>query len=202
MVGAESMVTGEGSGSTAVRPRSGPGPSLPIDAALVARAQAADDAAFEEIFLVSARPVTRYVWSILRDTELTQDVVAQTFLEAWRQLPRLRRTDRFEAWLFRIAHNLSMNELRRPSMQPIEFAAEAVSSSREGPEEAVELKEAASEVREGLAQLSEDQRQVIVLRVFVGLRHKEIALQMGRSEEAVRSLQLRGLRRLRELLGE
>lgn len=198
MVGAESFVVAEESAASEAMA----GTTLPVDAALVAQAQSNDEAAFAQIFEASARPVTRYVWSILRDTELTKDVVSQTFLEAWRQLPRLRRTDRFEAWLFRIAHNLSMNELRRPVTQPLAFASEAVSPVREGPERSLELKEAASQVREGLAELSEDQRQVIVLRIFLGLRHKEIARQMGRSEEAVRSLQLRGLRRLRELLEE
>ena len=200
MVGAESFVVAEGPATSEAV--AGSGPTLPVDAALVAQAQSNDEAAFAQIFEASARPVTRYVWSILRDTELTKDVVSQTFLEAWRQLPRLRRTDRFEAWLFRIAHNLSMNELRRPVTQPLAFASEAVSPVREGPERSLELKEAAAQVREGLAELSEDQRQVIVLRIFLGLRHKEIARQMGRSEEAVRSLQLRGLRRLRELLEE
>ena len=201
MIGAESLMAAEGP-AAAVEAADGTGPSLPVDAALVAQAQSNDEAAFAQIFQVSAQPVTRYVWSILRDTEQTQDVVSQTFLEAWRQLPHLREADRFEAWLFRIAYNLSMTELRRPAMQPLEFAAESTSPNRDGPEASLERKVITTRVREALTKISDDQREVIVLRIYLGLRHRAIAQQMGRSEEAVRSLQLRGLRRMRKLLTE
>lgn len=76
-------------------------PALPAD--LIERAQEGDERAFAELYRV--REVARYAGALLRADYLVEDVVAQTFLLAWRDLPRLRDPRRFDSWLFRIAHN-------------------------------------------------------------------------------------------------
>ena len=72
---------------------------------LVERARHREQDAFAAIYQARVRDVSRYVGSMVREPERVEDVVAQTFLLAWRDLPRLRAPERFDAWLFRIAHN-------------------------------------------------------------------------------------------------
>ena len=99
----------------------------------------------------------RYVRSILRDPTVAEDVTSQTFLQAWQSLPRLRNAGRFDAWLFRIAHNAAISEARRPATTPLEgrFA---------DPQTVLDGKASAAQVRDALLTLPETQREVIVLR--------------------------------------
>ncbi len=176
--------------------------SAVVDAGLVGQARAGDRAAFAEVFQLSVRSVTRYVGAILRDTTQTEDVVAQTYLEAWRQLPRLRELDRFNAWILRIAHNRAIDELRRPEAGPLEDADGLSAPTDAQPEEVLLRQADVDKVRDALLQLPADHREVVALRFMDGLSHSEVAQQMGRTEEASRALLYRALRRLRRLLEE
>ena len=177
-------------------------PTTVIDAGLVSRAQKGDRTAFAEIFQLSVRSVTRYVGAILRDTTRTEDVVAQTYLEAWRLLPRLREADRFSAWILRIAHNRAIDELRRPEADPIEEAHGLSAPADAEPEEALLRQADVDKVRAALLQLPTDHREVVTLRFMQGMSHSEVARQMGRTEEASRALLHRAMLRLRRLLDE
>jgi len=90
----------------------------------VERARTGDKAAFAVLYQQRAGGVLRYAMSLLRNPAAAEDVAAQTFLQAWQGLPRLKHADRFDAWLFRIAHNVAMSELRRQPTAPLETAPE------------------------------------------------------------------------------
>ena len=94
------------------------------------RAQNGDQAAFAAIYRARAGEVSRYAGVILRNIDLVEDVTAQTFLLAWKNLPTLRRRDRFDAWLFRIAHNLAINELKRRPTASLDELPELPDSTR------------------------------------------------------------------------
>ncbi len=175
-------------------------PTAPVSVDLVRRAQAGERAAFAEVFEISARSVSRYVGAILGDSTRTEDVVAQTYLDVWKQLPRLREPERFSAWILRVAHNRAIDELRRPVAQPIDEAPELTSPADAEPEEALLRQADVDQVREVLLQLPADHREVVALRYLQGLSHAEVARQMGRSEEASRALLHRALRRMRRLM--
>ena len=166
----------------------------------VHRAQQGDRDAFEEVFKASVAMVFRYAGAIVQDPARTEDVVAQVFLDAWRDLPRLRDPGRFNAWILRIAHNRSLDELRRPQPVPIENAAELTTPDSTEPEAEAVRSADRERLRQALLLLPDDQRQVITLRLLQGLRHDEVGRQMGRSEEASRALLHRALRRLRRIL--
>lgn len=87
---------------------------------LVQRAQQGDLDAYGALYKTRVDGLSRYVGAILRDVDRTEDVVAQSFMLAWRDLPKLRDPRRFDAWLFRIAHNQAMNEFKRPSTTGLE----------------------------------------------------------------------------------
>jgi RNA polymerase sigma-70 factor (ECF subfamily) len=171
-----------------------------VPAGTVHRAQQGDRDAFEEVFKASVAMVFRYAGAIVQDPARTEDVVAQVFLDAWRDLPRLRDPGRFNAWILRIAHNRSLDELRRPQPVPIENAAELTTPDSTEPEAEAVRSADRERLRQALLLLPDDQRQVITLRLLQGLRHDEVGRQMGRSEEASRALLHRALRRLRRIL--
>ena len=100
---------------------------------LVERAREGDERAFADIYVARVGGVTRYVASIVRGPDRMEDVDSQTFVLAWRDMPRLREPDRFDAWLFRIAHNQAMDELRRRPLIPLEDVSEPVDESRAVP---------------------------------------------------------------------
>jgi RNA polymerase sigma-70 factor (ECF subfamily) len=171
-------------------------------ATLVQRAQNSDKVAFEALYNQRITAVSRYIGAILKDVDTAEDVASQTFLLAWKNLPTLRNTDQFDAWLFRIAHNQSMNEIkkRRPATA-LDDAPELIDNNRfSSPTEALDGKYDRSRVRTAMLHLSRDHREVLALRFLRELPHAEIAQQLGKSEEAIRSLQHRALKRLRQVL--
>ena len=87
-------------------------------AALVRQAKKGDETAFSSLYRARVSEVFRYAKSIVRNPSLAEDVTAQTFLQAWKSLPKLKDVQRFDSWLFRIAHNVSLNETRRTPHAP------------------------------------------------------------------------------------
>ena len=135
------------------------------------------------------------------DLDRTEDAVAQTFLLAWRDLPKLRKGGSFQSWLFRIAHNCAMSELRRRPNVSLEEAAEPRDESRfSSPLAAAEARADAAAVQRALLKLPHDQRAVLVLRCLRDLTHAEVAEEVGKSEEATRALQYRALRRMKDVI--
>jgi len=168
---------------------------------LVERAREGDQDAFAEIYRARVKDVLRYVASIVRDPDRVEDVVSQTFVLAWRDIPRLRKPERFEAWLFRIAHNQAMTDLRRRPTAPLESAPEPADDSRDAsPAALVEAGADGDAVRVALARLPELHRTVLVMRFLLDLPHADVARELGKTEEAVRALQYRALVRMRELM--
>ena len=125
----------------------------------------------------------------MRDVDVAEDVVAQSFMLAWRDLPKLRNPDRFDAWLFRIAHNQAMDEVERPPTTGLEQAPEPVEANPSySPSDRLDAQVESQRLRDALLGLPADQRDVLVLRFLCDLPHSEVAKQMGRSQQAVRAL--------------
>lgn len=168
----------------------------------VALAQAGDQPAFERLYRERVGPVSRYLTAIIRNPHRAEDVTAQVFLLAWRDLPKLRNTDRFDAWLFRIAHNQAMTELSRSrATVALEDAPEVADEGRFGaPERELEHWADVDRVREAMATLPEMQRQVLVLRYFREMAPGEVASQLGKNEQSVWALTYRALQNLKRAL--
>ena len=178
-----------------------------IVAELVEQAREGDKDAFGRIYELRFDHVYRFVVASLRDTGRTEDVVAQTFLTAWRKLDTLRDPERFDSWLFQIAYRLLVDDVRaakaRPTGTPLDNELElADESTLSSPGAMVGLQDDCRDLHAALAELPEDQRMVLVLRFLRELPHAEVARAMGRREEAVRALQYRALKRLRKILGD
>jgi RNA polymerase sigma-70 factor, ECF subfamily len=157
--------------------------------AAVRRASDGDGEAMGELYDRYASRVYGHVRRMMRDRHDAEDVTQLVFLKLIWTLDRYdERSGDFCAWLLRVARNLAIDEMRR--RRPVLIGDVYAADCAPGDDD-VAL-ERAGALREALAELSDDQRKVVVLRQFVGLRPREIADRMERSEGSVHALYHRG----------
>jgi RNA polymerase sigma-70 factor (ECF subfamily) len=144
--------------------------------------------------------VYRYALSKLGRAQDAEDVAAETFARVLRRLDRFRwRGAGFEAWIFRIAYNLIVDQYRGSGREELSEESDE-RSENVTPEDLYFQTETASELSKMLSKLSDDQREVLLLRFVAGLETDEITKVMGRSSNAIRQLQFRALDSLRKQL--
>jgi RNA polymerase sigma-70 factor, ECF subfamily len=179
-------------------------PAVEAEDVLIARAQLDPDA-FAPIYEAYFDAVYRYCYHRLGAWNDAEDAASLVFTNALAALPRYRRDDRspsFRSWLFTIAHNVVANHHRhrgRHPDRPLESAGRLRDASP-SPEDDALRQEAHRTVHNLLAQLPEEQRRLLELRL-TGLTDAEIARVVGRNHGAVRASQYRAVVRLRTLLG-
>ena len=173
------------------------GPPADPDLADVRAAQA-NHAAFASLYRRYLDRVYGYSFYLLGDHHDAEDATERTFLAALGAIDRYRdEGSTFRSWLFRIAHNQLANALRARSRQrtaSLDVVPERAAT--DDPAHLASLADDARRLRAGVASLSEDRRQVVILRFVDGLTAREIGDVLGRSEGAVRVLQHRALREL------
>jgi len=172
----------------------GPGPSTraldPVPG-LLERARKGDKDAFGQLYRLHRQPIL--AMARLQVGVDADDVVAEVFLRAWTALPRYRETGApFVSWLFGIARHVLVDEFRRRGkVEP--FGAVPDRSLESHHDEAMALADA-------IGSLPQEQRQVIELKFFVGMRNPEVAEALGIAIGAVNAKQWRALATLRTLL--
>lgn len=175
---------------------------------LVDRAVDGDAEAFGGLYDQFSGAVYRYFYHHVGSSQDAEDLVSRTFVKAWRSLPRFRwRGKPFEAWLFTVARNQLIDFLRegRPRRQEARLEAALVAGhadQRPGPEAAALASAEASSARAALERLTFEQREVIVLKFYLGHENREIAAIMGKREGTVRALQMRALAAMRRHLSD
>lgn len=170
---------------------------------LVARARSGDAGAMGVLYELYAERVFRFVRFRIGIAEDAEDVTQRVFLRMIEALPRYEtRGTPFGAWLFRIARNAVIDHQRtRRSQEPLETVDEVPSTAR-GPEEMAITASEMERVAAALAQLTEDQREVIAYRFFAELSPREISKVLGSREGAIRATQFRALGALRRHLAD
>ena len=168
-----------------------------LTAAAVRAAKQGDGDALRYLYLRYADNVFGYVRSIVRDDYDAEDVTQQVFAKLIVVIGRYeQRSMPFSAWILRVAHNAAIDHVRVRRPVPCEEVR-----GTDTP-----LDERATECRrdfcDALEELTEEQRSVLVLRHVLGLAPGEIAVQMGKSEDAIHALHYRGRRALRRSLLE
>lgn len=162
-----------------------------------------DPAAFGTLYRRYVDRIYGYSFYLLGDHHDAEDVTERSFLAALAAIGEFRDEGAsFRAWLFRIAHNQLANALRarrRHPADPLEAIREPAEVGAD-PAGLVGQAEEVRSLRRALERLSEDRRQVVVLRFVDGLSAREIGAVLDRSEGAVRVLQHRALRELAALL--
>lgn len=146
-------------------------------------------------------PLIGYAITILNDPELARDVVQDTFLRLCQQDPDKVR-DSLKSWLFTVCRNRALDVLRKDKrIQPLEeerWKKIAVSSLQ--PDEQADCQERISVAMRLLNRLSDNQREVIILKFQQGLSYEEISKITGLTSGNIGFLIHAGLKRVRELL--
>jgi RNA polymerase sigma-70 factor (ECF subfamily) len=175
-----------------------PGSSSDAEVALIWAAKG-DHRHFAPLYDRHVDDVYRYCLRRLGTKEAAEDATAQIFVKALAALPSYREdAPSFRSWLFAIAHNTIVDAYRQRRPDTSLDEALARPDPGPGPVEAAESAEDLALLRALLAQLTEDQRSLIELRL-AGLSDAEIAVATGRDRKAVNAAQYRALRRLRTL---
>ena len=148
-----------------------------MDLALVEAARSGDEEAFASIARGSADRLFIVAHRILRDVGRAEDAVQQTLVTAWRELPRLRESDRFDAWIHRILVNACYAEAKRVSR----WSANVVALPIEGPATADTTLsvEARDLLERGFRRLPPEQRAVFVLHHYLDWPLEQIADALG-----------------------
>ena len=164
---------------------------------LIGRCLDGDPAAFEPLVERYHRPLFAAAIRMLGNREEARDVTQTVFLKAYQALATCDRQRRFFSWIYRILLNECLNILR--ARRPIEALPDGL-AAREDPGRTVEQWELRQRVRVALLELSEAQRDVIVLRHFAELPYDEMARALGIPEKTVKSRLFSARQRLCELL--
>jgi len=147
---------------------------------LVERARHGDLDAFGALVRRYQQPVVHFCHRMLSSVEDAEDVAQETFVRLYRYLDRLEPGARFSTVLFGIARNLALNHIRdakrrgRGRKDPLEAHRGLAARSR-GPDEEARLSEIGEAIKRGLAELSPEHREVLVLREINGLDYESIA---------------------------
>jgi RNA polymerase sigma-70 factor (ECF subfamily) len=180
-------------------------PDEPAVVALVDRAVATrDQAAFGALYDRFLDRVYRYLYYRTGSQAEAEDLTEQVFLKAWEAIDRFRWQGRpFLAWLYRLAHNVHIDHVRRrrhtislnDEERPIELASETATA-------ALAQRLDAELLARAVRKLTPEQQQVIILKFMDGFENAQIAQIMDKREGAIRALQLRALLSLRRILEE
>ena len=171
------------------------------DAELVAGLKANEDAAYREVVARFGDPLYGYVYSLTGDHHLSEDILSETYLRMVEKIDTYTFYGApFKAWLYRIAHNLAINAMKRAQRLVSAEAIESAASPIDDPAITIAARLEVDELRAALGKLTEEQQQVVMLRFVAEQSTAEVAQALEKTENAVKQLQFRALRSLGRLL--
>ena len=167
------------------------------EAQVIERVLAGDVNAFEELVTQYEKPVYNLALRMTDNAEDAADMAQEAFIKAYNSLSSFRGDSKFSVWLYRIVSNVCLDFLRRQSRRSaLSLSVEDdegedvqldVPDESMSPEAQLERKLTRESVREGLKQLPEDYRQILLLRELQGLSYDEIAETLGIGVGTVKS---------------
>jgi len=149
-----------------------------------------DEAAFDQLFRRWAGPLLRYLERMLGDSAMAEELVQETFFRVHRARQRYEARARFSTWLYRIATNLALNELKRPRRRHVHEEEDQVVLRGSGPEvdEEVATRRLGVRVESELEKLPERQRMALWLSAAEGHSYAEVASILDTTEKSVKAL--------------
>lgn len=167
------------------------------DQQLVERVQAGDNAAFDLLVRKYQNKIVSLVSRYVNDPSEALDIAQESFIKAWRALPKFRGDSQFYTWIYRIAINTAKNYIASKGRQPSAMGYDidnpedpqmlGLMKDLESPEALTMTDEIRDTVAEAISALPEDLREAVVLRELEGLSYEEIAESMGCPIGTVRS---------------
>lgn len=175
------------------------------DEYLLEMALQGDDVSFGELVGRWQRRIFGFICRYVGNSEEAQDLTQDTFTKAYQNLDRLSDPARFSSWVYKIALNECRMRFRREGKMQRMPLEEYLESGRaqvdeETPERTLASKEAASALRRAFEDLPEEQRAVILMKEYQGLKFHEIADVLDVPLSTVKSRMYLGLKTLRKLM--
>ncbi len=189
--------------------------SVPDDKTLAIQAAKGRERAFRELLRRFERPVFSLIYRMVRDRELAEDLSQETFIRAFNAIGSYNPAYKFSSWIFKIAHNLTIDHIRRKRVPTIsiEGSPDAVTpdeqartrvvleSTEESPDSHVENLELGGQLESAIGKLRPEYRTATLLRHVEGYSYKEIAEIMGVPLGTVKTYIHRARHELMEILG-
>ncbi|MCY3880491.1 MAG: RNA polymerase sigma factor [Chloroflexi bacterium] len=162
--------------------------------------QGGDRDAFRHLVEQYKNPLYGTAYLMTGNAAQAEEHVQEAFLLAWRGIRTFRRGRPVKPWLMRILVNAVLAQQRKRSLATVPLEESAPLSAPSSGAESIEASEDREAVRQALAQLTPEHRQVVVLRYFADLTVPQVARSAGVREGTVKSRLHRALRQMRELL--
>lgn len=171
---------------------------------LAARAKRREADAFALMFDLFFERLRRYAFYRLGDLDRSEDLAADVIRLAIENIERFDdRGGSLDAWLYGIARNLVARQFKEARVKPLVSIEDApVLSGGERPDERVMRDLSYLELYDAISRLTDEQREVVVLRYIEGLNSKTVAAIVGKNSGAVRGIQHRALQALRKSIGQ
>jgi RNA polymerase sigma-70 factor, ECF subfamily len=171
---------------------------------LIVRAKQGDTAAIGELYERYRLGVYRYLYYRAGDTQIADDLTSEVFIRMIRALSGYQvQNSSFQAWLYQIAHNLLNDHYRKASNRnQVELEDNMSNDPLYRRSRPVEHTLNSVALKQALEVLSDEQRDVIVMRFISGMSIAEVAQSIHKSEDAVKGLQRRALSSLRAVLAD
>jgi len=170
---------------------------------LVLRSADGDELAYGKLVNRYHTRLYNFVRSMVRNTELAEDITQESFVKAFFSLKKLQNPSSFKSWLFRIANNNTLDYLRKKKLQLVdvdEQVRESYVDDRVNPADGVEQDARVSHIHNALSKLKADQRAILVMCDLQGLSYQEIAEALNIPFGTVQSRIFYARRKLREHL--
>ena len=169
-------------------------------ASLLELARKRDPAALAEIYDTYASKIYSYIYRHVGDAHRAEDLTSRVFLKMLEAIEKDKfARDALQSWLYRIAHNTIVDDIRKRQRRPTSALHEGLALPPEtSPDHIVGRRLENEKLLQAIDQLTEVQRDVIILRFGEGLTAPQVADILNKTEEAVRALQRRGLANLRK----
>lgn len=184
----------------------GPMDTASLVPSLIREAQAGDESAFTRLYVTHAPRLLAVCRGLTGDAAMGEELLQDTFVRAWRNLPRFRGESAFGTWLHRIAVNLLFNDVRSAKRRALRVAIEAdLSHANDGPAAVDAVVPAPDDALRMdlpamIRRLPAGARAVFVLYDIGGYSHGEIAERLGIAEGTSKAHLFRARRLLREML--
>ena len=180
---------------------------------LIARAREGDKNAQGKLVQLWYKRIYNFGYKFFFDHDLASEVAQKTFISMHRNIGALNELGGFRSWLYTIAINYCREEARKQKasravslndLQPGEgeesYVWEASSQRRENPERQFQLAELSDLLQKCLLEISDEQREVVIMKEYEGLKFREIAEVLQISENTVKSRMYYGLNELKKIL--
>ncbi len=166
------------------------------DQTLIAQALKGDDAAYGQLIEQYQRGLVRYCFTITRDADSAEDVAQEAFIKAYSQLGKYKKEFGFSTWLYKIAHNIALNSIRKVAPLPLNDDYEiAYEDQTPG---VMEREEREAKVRASLDALPVNYRTAIHLHYWDHLSYEEIGEVMQVPSTTIKTWLFRARQQIKE----